>query len=64
MELTLSDEEAVVLRDLLADYLPQLKMEVARTEVTDMRHQLAERREMCERLLGLLDRVLKASHLA
>jgi hypothetical protein len=63
MELTLSDEEARVLRDLLADYLPQLKMEVARTEVIDMRHQLAERREMCEWLLGLLDRVLKASHL-
>jgi hypothetical protein len=63
MELTLSDEEARVLRDLLADYLPQLRMEVARTEVIDMRHQLAERREVCERLLGLLDRVLKASHL-
>ena len=62
MELTLSEEEARLLRDLLADYLPQFRMEVARTDVADMRHELAERREMGERLLGLLERAVNATH--
>jgi hypothetical protein len=55
MPLLLPDEDAVLLRDLLADYLPSLKREVARTEQHDLRHQLALRQELVERLLDRLD---------
>lgn len=54
MPLLLPDEDAVLLRDLLADYLPSLKREVARTEQHDLRHQLALRQELVERLLDRL----------
>ena len=51
MPLLLPDEDAVLLRDLLADYLPSLKREVARTEQHDLRHQMVLRQELVERLL-------------
>ena len=54
MPLTLSDDDAVLLRDLLADYLPALRREVARTEQRGMRHELAERQDLVERLLQQL----------
>lgn len=54
MSLTLSDDDAVLLRDLLADYLPSLRREVARTEQRTMRHALAERQDLAERLLEQL----------
>ena len=43
-----------LLRDLLADYLPSLRREVARTEQRTMRHALAERQDLAERLLEQL----------
>jgi len=54
MSLTLSDSDAALLRDLLADYLPSLKREVARTEERRMRHALAERQDLAERILQQL----------
>ena len=54
MPLLLPDEDAVLLRDLLADYLPSLKREVARTEQHDLRHQMVLRQELVERLLDRL----------
>jgi hypothetical protein len=54
MPLTVSDEDAVLLRDLLADYLPSLEREVARTEQHDLRHLLVQRQELVERLLERL----------
>lgn len=54
MPLLLPDEDAVLLRDLLADYLPSLKREVARTEQHALRHQLVLRQELVERLLDRL----------
>jgi hypothetical protein len=56
MQLTLSSEEAVLLRDLLADYLPALRREVARTEQHDLRHLMVQRQELVERLRDELER--------
>lgn len=56
MDLILSDEERQMLRGLLQDYLPELRYEVARTEAADLRHLLARREELCERLLADLSR--------
>ncbi len=56
MQLTLSSEEAIVLRDLLADYLPALRREVARTEQHDLRHLMVQREDLVERLVEQLER--------
>jgi hypothetical protein len=54
MQLTLSPKEAILLRDLLADYLPSLRREVARTEQHDLRHLMVQRQELVERLVESL----------
>ena len=51
MQLVLSDGETVLLRDLLADYLPALRREVARTEQHELRHLMVQRQDLVERLL-------------
>ena len=56
MELELSHEEAHTLRELLHDYLPGLRLEVARTEARAFRHELLKRQDLCEHLVELLDR--------
>ena len=54
MQILLSDEETDLLRELLADYLPALKREVARTEQHDLRHLMVQRQDLVERLLEQL----------
>jgi hypothetical protein len=54
MNVTLSDDEVQTLRELLHDYLPGLRFEVARTDATEIRHVLVKRQALCERLLGEL----------
>jgi hypothetical protein len=56
MQLTLSSDEAITLRDLLADYLPALRREVARTEQHDLRHIMVQREDLVERLVEELER--------
>ena len=55
MQLILSDDETALLRDLLADYLPALQREVARTEQHELRHHMVQRQELVERVLAQLD---------
>lgn len=54
MNLDLTDDDARMLRELLQDYLPEIKREVARTDVKTLRHELVLRQEMVERLLDRL----------
>jgi hypothetical protein len=54
MMLDLTEEDARMLGELLQNYLPDLKREVARTEVKTLRHELVLRQELCERLLERL----------
>jgi hypothetical protein len=54
MSLVLSDEDSAMLRDLLADYLPSLRREVARTEQHELRHLMVQRQELVEQLLERL----------
>jgi hypothetical protein len=56
MQINLTDDDAHALRALLHDYLPQLHMEVARTEARDFRLELLKRQDVLERVLELLDR--------
>lgn len=54
MQLLLSDDDVILLRDLLADYLPALRREVARTEQHELRHLMVQRQELVEQLLEQL----------
>ena len=56
MVLTLSDNDARTLHDLLSDYLHDLRLEVARTEAKQFRHVLVLRQELVERLIGQLQK--------
>jgi len=54
MQIHLSDDETVLLRGLLADYLPTLRREVARTEQHELRHLMVQRQDLVEQLLEQL----------
>ena len=58
MQLNLSAEEVGILRDVLHDFLPDLKRELARTDIAsrEMRHELEKRVRLSERLLAELNR--------
>jgi hypothetical protein len=56
MQLTLSEDDTILLRDLLADYLPALRREVARTERHALRHLMVQRQELVERVIAQLSR--------
>ena len=54
MQLIISPDEMVILRDLLSSYRPELRREVARTDQHDFRHLLVQRLDLAERLLDQL----------
>ena len=55
MQMDLTTEEAATLKGLLRDCILDLKREMARTEDRQFRHELVQREELCERLIGRLD---------
>lgn len=58
MHIHLTDQEAHDLHDLLHDYLPALRREVARTDAKEFRHLLVQRLDLAERLLEDLSTVV------
>jgi hypothetical protein len=58
MQLTLSDDDARTLRNLLRDVLPDLRREAAHTDLParELRHELHKRQDLCERLVTELER--------
>lgn len=54
MNLQLNNDEVQVLREMLHDYLPGLRFEVARTHAPEIRHALVLRQSLCERLFDEL----------
>jgi hypothetical protein len=55
MQVDLTTEEAVTLKALLRDCIPDLKREIARADDRQFRHELVQREELCERLITRLD---------
>jgi hypothetical protein len=51
MNVQLTDDEVQTFRQMLHDYLPGLKFEVARTDEKEMLHALVKRQTLCERLI-------------
>ena len=54
MNVTVRDDEVQTFRDLLRDYLPALRSEVARIDAAEFQHVLAKREAVCEHLLEQL----------
>jgi hypothetical protein len=54
MTIQLTDDEAKTLREMLEEFLPELKYEAARTESRELRHILFERQAVVERLVERL----------
>jgi hypothetical protein len=59
MQLTLGEDDVLVLRDMLHDFLHELRLEVARTEAKDFRHRLLVRQDLLERLVARLEEEAK-----
>jgi len=55
MQVDLTTEEAVTLKALLRDCIPDLKREIARADDRHFRHELVQREELCERLIARLN---------
>ena len=53
-QLNLTQEEASILRKVLEDYLSDLRMEVADTDMQDFRDRLKKEEEAIKKILGAL----------
>jgi len=56
MELKITPSEAELLHQMLEQYLRELRVEIARTEHKEFRHQLRIREELLDRLVTELER--------
>ena len=63
MQLNLSDSEATALRNLLHDWLPDLRREYSRTDLPahELRNELRRRVEVVERVLAQLGEAVGAA---
>ncbi len=61
MRIELDERDVGTLAATLRAYLPDLRREVSRTDDKTVRHQLAERQDLCERLLAQVESVV-ATH--
>ena len=63
MQLNVSDDEAVALRNLLHDWLPELRREYSRTDLPsrELRHELKKRIDAAERLSAQLEQSIGAT---
>ena len=59
MQLTLTDRDVAVLREALLSYLPEPRMEIARTDSRAYREPLLERERLFDRLLTELERAAR-----
>ena len=59
MQLTLTDRDVAVLREALLSYLPELRMEIARTDSREYREPLLERERLFDRLVVELERAVR-----
>ena len=55
IELDLEDAERIILRDVLASYLSDLRMEIADTDRKDFRDMLKDRKAVIEKVLNSID---------
>jgi hypothetical protein len=55
VQITLTLEEAATLREVLASYVSDLRMEIANTDSMDFREELKHKKEFLNRILGQLD---------
>ncbi|OPZ44811.1 MAG: hypothetical protein BWY93_00240 [Euryarchaeota archaeon ADurb.BinA087] len=55
--LTLTKEEVSILKDVLEEYLSDLRMEVADTDKQDFRDHLKKEEETIKEILGTLSRM-------
>ncbi|MGD8375852.1 MAG: hypothetical protein PVF68_06910 [Acidobacteriota bacterium] len=54
MQIRLNDEEATVLRELLEEYLSDLRMEISHTDLLDYRDRLRRKQVVIHALLDRL----------
>jgi hypothetical protein len=54
VQITLTLEEAATLREVLASYVSELRMEIANTDSMDFRENLKQKKEVLNRVIGQL----------
>ena len=60
MQLNLADDEVEIMRDVLTDYLSDLRMEIVDTDQMDYRETLKQRRRVLENVVAALSGGSKA----
>jgi hypothetical protein len=54
VQITLTSEEATTLREVLDNYVSELRMEIANTDSMDFREELKQKKEVLNRVIAQL----------